>query len=316
MSEDDAPTGERDRSSTDAGGRSRLGRRRYLAAIGAGAAATAAAGLGAVGSTGAQQTGTPEGTPTGTEVPSEPGAEGPVRPAFGWPALSADVEPPVEPDHTVALLEQSREEGGEPEFFFDPVGLAVEPGDTVMFDSRSPFHTVSAVSEFFGYNQRIPEDAAPVDSPVLMSGSYFLYTFRVPGVYDLLCFPHEFLGMAFRVVVGEATGPGAEPIEIGPGGTPEVGTPEGETPMGTATPGADGTPAGTPGGAGEPELVPPGGASATVLADPAIDPERILEVGSVPWSEISDEAKTLPPEMGGEGPPPTTTAGDTPTSDG
>lgn len=65
--------------------------------------------------------------------------------------------------------------------------------------------------------------------------------------------------MVMRIVVGEATGPATEPpSDFGPEGTY--------------------------------------GAAGTVLLDPALDPVRIIEVKSVKWSEIQDEAKA-PPSM-------------------
>ena len=38
-------------------------------------------------------------------------------------------------------------------------------------------------------------------------------TLTVEGVYDYFCIPHERAGMVGRIVVGEATGPGAEPLD-------------------------------------------------------------------------------------------------------
>ena len=62
--------------------------------------------------------------------------------------------------------------------------------------------------------------------------------------------------MAMRVVVGEASGPA---LEVS----------------------ADFSPEGTFGTAG------------TVLNDPALDAQRIMDAGSVSWSEISDQSKAL-----------------------
>jgi hypothetical protein len=36
---------------------------------------------------------------------------------------------------------------------------------------------------------------------------------RIHLVYDYFCIPHEHAGMVGRIVVGEATGPGAEPFD-------------------------------------------------------------------------------------------------------
>lgn len=87
-------------------------------------------------------------------------------------------------------------------------------------------------------------------------GGNWEYTFTVPGVYDVFCGPHEQYGMVMRIVVGEATGPGAQPVQ-------------------------DFSPFGAMGAAG------------TVLNDPALSPLRIVEVGSVAWAEISEASKAL-----------------------
>ncbi|MDQ3701920.1 MAG: hypothetical protein M3442_13515, partial [Chloroflexota bacterium] len=85
--------------------------------------------------------------------------------------------------------------------------------------------------------------------------------FTRPGVYDLWCGPHEFLGMAMRIVVEEATGPGAAPpTDFSPSGT-------------TLTAGL-------------------------VLSDPALAPARILARGRVSWDELDPASKRLPDFLG------------------
>lgn len=143
-----------------------------------------------------------------------------------------------------------------PEFYFEPVGLYIEPGDTVRFLASSPHHTVTAYHELQGKVQRVPDGVEPFSSPVVPIGSSWEYTFTIPGVYDVWCAPHEAYGMVMRIVVGEATGPGAKPVE-------------------------DFSPFGAMGAAGK------------VLNDPALDPGRIIRAGSVSWSEISEAAKAL-----------------------
>lgn len=150
-----------------------------------------------------------------------------------------------------------------PEFFFEPVGLFIEPGDTIRFLGNSPHHTVTAYHLLQGKPQRVPRAVEPFSSPMIALTQHWEYTFTVPGVYDVWCGPHENYGMVMRIVVGEATGPAMEaPDDFGPEGTY--------------------------------------GAAGTVLSDPAIDPLRIIEVGSVSWSEISDEAKAGPGEPAGD----------------
>ncbi|AGN01781.1 blue (type 1) copper domain-containing protein [Salinarchaeum sp. Harcht-Bsk1] len=206
-----------------------------------------------------------------------------VDPLFGFPAASADVEPPVEVDHEVALDTIEREQPGVPipEFVFDPVGLAVDPGDTVQFSLASPHHTISSYHPELGYTQRVPDGVGPISSPVLWTDSYFLYTFEEPGVYDLFCFPHEFAGMVIRIVVGEASGPATE------------APPEAE--WGEAIPSPE-------------SPIPPQGLAATVLRESALDPETIADQGSVAWSDLPAESKTLPPEYFDPSDPGATTA--------
>jgi plastocyanin len=168
--------------------------------------------------------------------------------------------------HEVDLLIQPVEGAPLPQFFFEPTGLAIEPGDTIVFIAKTPHHTVTAYHPQQGKEQRVPDGVPPFSSPVIPVGTIWEYTFDIPGVYDVWCGPHEMFGMAMRIVVGEASGPGAVPP-------------------------SDFGPEGTMGGAGQ------------ILLDPSLDPERILAEGSVPWSAITPEAKVPPIEQmlgGGE----------------
>ena len=159
--------------------------------------------------------------------------------------------------HEVELVIAEVEGRPIPHFYFEPTGLFIEPGDTISFVAVSPHHTVTAYHPMHVKPQRVPEGVEPFSSPVIPVGESWEYTFESPGIYDLWCGPHEMYGMAMRVVVGEASGPGAQaPDDLGPEGT--------------------------------------FGAAGTVLSDPALDPERIIDAGSVSWQEVSDEAKALP----------------------
>lgn len=91
--------------------------------------------------------------------------------------------------------------------WFGPVGLLVQPGDTVRWEIRNSVHTVAAYHpENDGHAMRIPEGAVPWDSGYLMNaGDHFEVTLTVPGVYDYYCEPHEFAGMVGRIVVGRGT---------------------------------------------------------------------------------------------------------------
>lgn len=144
-----------------------------------------------------------------------------------------------------------------PEAYFEPTGLFIQPGDTVRFIASTPHHTVTAYHRQHAKPQRVPEGVEPFSSPVLPVGSTWEYTFRVRGVYDLWCAPHEMFGMVMRLVVGGISGPAAEPsTDFGPLGT--------------------------------------FGAAGTVLSDAALDPQNILSKGAVSWDAISTEAKKPP----------------------
>lgn len=158
--------------------------------------------------------------------------------------------------HQVELMIMPIEDRPIPEFYFEPTGLFIEPGDTVQFVAVTPHHTVTAYHPLHGKPQRVPDGVEPFSSPVIPVGGSWEYTFTVPGVYDLWCAPHENYGMAMRIVVGEASGPALAAAE-------------------------DFSPEGTFGTAG------------TVLNDPALDAQRIIDAGSVSWSELSDESKAL-----------------------
>ncbi len=197
-----------------------------------------------------------------------------VHPVFGFAALSPEIEPPVAPDHEVRALIRSREDREIPEFFFEPTGLAVEPGDTVRFTLATPHHSVTAFHPAMGFAPRVPDGVPPFSSPVLPVEAYWLYTFDEEGVYDFHCGPHEVFGHVGRIVAGSATGPGAEPVP-GPGTEP---TDDG----------------GDDGSEGEgPELRPPTGTAAAVLNDRSLQPECILRNGAVSWERIDAENKQL-----------------------
>jgi len=98
-----------------------------------------------------------------------------------------------------------------PEFFFEPTGLFIKPGQTVKFNAVTPDHTVTAYHPAHGFTQRVPDGVPAFSSPIIPVGGYWLYTFEKEGVYDYYCAPHQILGMAAHIVVGSASGPGATP---------------------------------------------------------------------------------------------------------
>ena len=95
--------------------------------------------------------------------------------------------------------------------WFDPVGVWVEPGQTVRWIVDANVHTTTAYHpKNDGHSLRIPEGATPWDSGFLVNpGDRYDVTLTVPGVYDYFCQPHEAAGMVGRIVVGKPGGPGA-----------------------------------------------------------------------------------------------------------
>lgn len=89
------------------------------------------------------------------------------------------------------------------EVWFRPRGLLVPLGQTVRWVNRDTgnVHTATAYHPDNGKPLRIPHGALAWDSDYLMPGQSFSYTFRVPGVYDYFCKPHEHAGMVGRIVV-------------------------------------------------------------------------------------------------------------------
>jgi plastocyanin len=159
--------------------------------------------------------------------------------------------------HDVQLMIVEIEGRELPEFYFEPVGLLVQPGDTVRFVAATPHHTATAFHAQHVKAHRVPEGVPPFSSPVIPIGEVWEYTFDVPGTYDLWCGPHEPYGMVMRIVVGEPAGPAEEPVtDFGP--------------MGALA------------------------AAGTVLNDPALASNNIVAAGSVSWSDISEESKAGP----------------------
>lgn len=105
---------------------------------------------------------------------------------------------------TVAMVT----EGGD--YYFDPIGLSVDPGTTVTFEIRSGSHSTTAYAKGTGGASvtRIPDGADPWNSGVLSGqGTTWEHTFEATGTHDYFCIPHKSLGMVGRIVVGEPGGP-------------------------------------------------------------------------------------------------------------
>lgn len=97
------------------------------------------------------------------------------------------------------------------EYIFDPIGLYVEPGDTVRWVNVSGSHSATAYADENDTERRIPEGAESWNSEIMTEqGAEFEYTFEEEGTYDYFCIPHKTLGMVGRVVCGEPGGPAEE----------------------------------------------------------------------------------------------------------
>jgi plastocyanin len=113
-------------------------------------------------------------------------------------------------------------------YYFDPVGLYVEPGDTVKWVIESGSHSTTSYSQGNpnASNTLIPKGADGWDSGVIDSGS-FSHTFTTTGTYDYYCIPHKTLGMVGRIVCGSPGGPATNqsiPNEVSGGTMPDSQT--------------------------------------------------------------------------------------------
>lgn len=108
-------------------------------------------------------------------------------------------------DDMVEIAMQGNADGSH--VWFDPVGVHIQPGQTVRWTNRDPgnSHTATAYHpRLFERPRRIPTAAKPWDSDYLLPDQSFSAIFAQEGVYDYYCVPHEHAGMVGRIVVGEA----------------------------------------------------------------------------------------------------------------
>ena len=115
------------------------------------------------------------------------------------------------------------------QWFYDPIGLFIEKGQTVRWIGTKWGTTVTSFHPSNSNHElRIPENAQPFDSGLLGEDSSrynaFEWTFDVEGTYDFFSRNHEPLGMVGRIVVGSPGGP----AETHP---PGYGAKEGRAPV-------------------------------------------------------------------------------------
>ncbi|MBI2821535.1 MAG: hypothetical protein HYX74_04870 [Acidobacteria bacterium] len=101
-------------------------------------------------------------------------------------------------------------------WYFDPMGLFVEPGQTVEWLSTRWGPTVSAFHPSNDNQElRIPEGAKPFDSGILAQADTFRWRFDIEGTYDYFSRNHTAMGLLGRIVVGRPGGPGERPPRYG-----------------------------------------------------------------------------------------------------
>jgi plastocyanin len=134
---------------------------------------------------------------------------------------SGETDAPSDGDTTTVLMVT---ESGD--YYFNPIGLFVESGETVTFENNSGSHSATAYKKGTGQASvtRIPDGAETFDSGILgEQGATFRHTFETTGTYDYFCTPHKALNMVGRIVVGEPGGP-AEGSKPPNGAVPESRT--------------------------------------------------------------------------------------------
>lgn len=130
--------------------------------------------------------------------------------------LLADLAlPPIVPAAAAATVEiHMRSNASGSVVGFDPVGVLIEPGQTVRWVCDANVHTATAYHPKYGHHSlRIPQQATPWNSDFLLPGQHFDVRLTVGGVYDYFCMPHEMAGMVGRIIVRGPGGPGTLPFD-------------------------------------------------------------------------------------------------------
>ncbi|MEE8349971.1 MAG: hypothetical protein V3R94_10390 [Acidobacteriota bacterium] len=101
-------------------------------------------------------------------------------------------------------------------YCFDPVGLFVQPGETIRFIPKSSdMTTLSAYHpDHDNHELRIPETAKPFNFG-FPDRPFFDFVLDVEGTYDYFSKYQEVVGMVGRIVVGRPGGPGEKPWGYG-----------------------------------------------------------------------------------------------------
>src|SRR5699024_5694307 len=130
----------------------------------------------------AQNTPTQQQTPAGTATGN----------ATGNATGSGTGQPTT---HTIGMYTKNES------YYFDPIGLHVQPVDTVKWVIKQGSHSTTSYSSGNPQASKtlIPEGANGWNSGTISSGSYS-HTFETTGTYDYYCIPHKTLGMVGRIV--------------------------------------------------------------------------------------------------------------------
>ena len=120
--------------------------------------------------------------------PPPPSASAPAAPLPMTPSGSG---PGTGPGPVTEVTVKLNDSGGRGPFVFDPVDLSFSAGEVVRFTfvGESQFHTFTV---------------ADLDIDVDIAGGEtvsFQYTFDTPGTYELICVPHQALGMVGTIKV-------------------------------------------------------------------------------------------------------------------
>ena len=115
-----------------------------------------------------------------------------VGESAGGAAPAPSLPPPAAPAaDTIARTVDLTDAGGRGPFAFDPADLTFNAGDTVDFTliGEAAFHTFTV-------------DDLGIDVDVDAGDTVSLqFTFDTPGTYDLICVPHQALGMVGTIIV-------------------------------------------------------------------------------------------------------------------
>lgn len=126
--------------------------------------------------------------------------------AMGWQQPASVVEIQIARNEPLGL------------WYFEPLGVYVEPGQTVRWRNVHWGPTVTAYHPDYDNRElRIPEAATPFSSEIMgdEENKTFEWRFEQEGTYDYCSRYQEVFGMVGRIVVGRPGGPGENPLGYG-----------------------------------------------------------------------------------------------------